>query len=429
MSVPRFAMIGNMELSGIFRGRSVPIETIDSILSGGMPWVPANVCLSPSNTIPPDNPFGPMGETKLVPDREARIVLPAAEARPAMVVYLADIVASDGTFWEACARGQLKRALADLATAGYTLKVGFEQELYIYGLAEVPTPAFSLAGSRTVSALATAVLETLASAGTHLDQFMAEYGEHQYEVSSPVRDALRAADEAVMVRETIRDAARLVGAHATFAPKPDLAHPGSGVHIHFSLWDASGAPVTAREDAPSDVAGAFAAGILNHLDAVMGFTTPSPNSFDRLKPTSWVGVYKCLGVKNREAPIRLVPRAASADGTNPKASLEFRVADGSANPYLALAAIVRAGLAGIEAKLATPRSVEVDPATMSEDARAAEGIAPIAASAQDVLAAAQRVSDEWFGPIFNQAYTSVRRNEMADAQKATDYPAQLAKVI
>ena len=134
MSSPRFAFFGNHELSAIFRGRSVPIELADGAIKSGMPWVPTNVCLSASNTIPPDNPFGPMGETRLMPDPKRRITLPKREGRPAMDVYLADITEPDGSFWEACGRSQLKRALKDLEAAGYKLKVGFEHELYINGL-------------------------------------------------------------------------------------------------------------------------------------------------------------------------------------------------------------------------------------------------------------------------------------------------------
>jgi glutamine synthetase len=346
-----------------------------------------------------------------------------------MEVYLCDLVNHDGSFWEACARSQLKSALADLERAGFTLQVGFEQECFIYGLADRVTPAFSLAGSRTVSALSGRVFDTLATAGTRLDQFMAEYGEHQYEVAGPVRPALRAADEAVIVREVVRDAARLAGAHATFAPKPDLAAPGSGVHIHMSLWDGDGVPVTAAGDGLTATSGAFVAGILKHLDAVMAYTTPSPNSFDRLRPSSWVGVFKCFGIRNREAAVRLAPRPAGHDGTNPAASLEFRVADGAANPYLALAAVVRAGLDGIRQGLPAPRTVDRDPAKYAQAEREAMGIDPLVPSLTDAMAAAEPLADAWFGPVFWSAYDPVQRNEMADAEKAADYPSQLARVI
>ena len=429
MSAPRFAFFGNLELSAIFRGRSVPIELAERALKAGMPWVPTNVCLSASNTIPPDNPFGPMGETRLMPDPKRKLRLPAREGRPAMDVYLADITQHDGTFWEACARSQLKRALADLEAAGYRLKVGFEHELYIKGLSDISGPAYSLPGSRAVSELAAEVFDTLATAGTRLDQFMAEFGEHQFEVSSPVRGALKGADEAVFTRETIRDAAVARGLQATFAPKPDLGQAGSGVHIHMSLWDKDGAPVSGANDLPTAVAGSFAAGILRQIEAVMAYAAPTPNSYDRITPSSWVGVYNCIGIKNREAAIRFVPRPADKDGTNPGASMEFRLTDGSANPYLTLAALIRAGMAGMRDNLPTPGSVEQDPATLSDDARAAHGIRRVPSSLPEVLAAAEPLAAEWFGETFWAAYGSVRRNEINDAAKSEDYGAQLSRVI
>ncbi|RAI03380.1 glutamine synthetase [Acuticoccus sediminis] len=429
MSSPRFAFIGNLELSAIFRGRSVPVELLDRVLKSGMPWVPTNVCLSASNTIPPDNPFGPMGETRLIADPKRKIVLPARESRPAMEVYLADITEPDGSFWEACARSQLKRALADLEDAGYKLKVGFEHELYIHGLTEISAPAYSLPGSRAVSELAAEVFETLATAGTRLDQFMSEFGHHQFEISSPVRGALRAADEAVFARETIRDAALARGLRATFAPKPDLTEAGSGVHVHMSLWDRDGTPVTGHNGQPTAVAGSFAAGILRQIDAVMAYTAPTPNSYDRIAPSSWVGAFNCVGIKNREAAIRFVPRQPDKDGSNPGASMEYRVTDGSANPYLTLAALVRAGLAGIRDELPVPVSVDQDPATLSEEERSARGIRRVAASLPEVLAAAEPFAAEWFGETFWRAYGSVRRNEINDAAKSSNYGAQLARVL
>ncbi|MEM8552484.1 MAG: glutamine synthetase family protein [Pseudomonadota bacterium] len=427
---PKVGTIANYELNAIMRGRSFPIERQDDCLTG-LPWVPANICLSPSNTIPPDNPFGPMGETKVVPDLSTRMVFPAREDRPAMALWLCDILTHDRKFWEGCPRMQLKRALNDLkAKYGLTLRVGFEHECYIHGLEEAYTPAFSLAGARKVSGLAAEVQQILGTANTRLDQFVAEFGENQFEISSPVRPALVAADHAVLAREAIRDAARGRGAHATFAPKPDVTKPGSGVHIHFSLWDDAGAARTAHAGAMTATSGSFTAGIVKYLEAIMAYTTPSPNSFQRIAESSWVGVYACFGVRNREAAIRLCPRNAARDGSHPAASLEFRLCDGSSNPYLALAAIVRAGMMGLAEALDPPASVEQDPARIPEADRQAMGLRRVPKKLKHCLAAAAPLAPEWFGDLFWAAYDSVRRNEISDAQSAgASYPAQLARAI
>ena len=427
---PRAAMVGNVELSAVLRGRSFPIERLDDILSAGLPWVPTNSCISASNTIPPDNPFGPMGETKLVAIPETRMLLPSRDDRPTMALYLSEITHHDGAFWEVCARSQLRRALDDMkARYGLTMKIGFEQELYIDGLEDVHTPAYSLAGSRRVSGFAAEVQQILGTANTRVDQFAAEYGEHQFEISHPVREALKGCDEVVLAREAIRDTARGHGAHATFAPKPDVTQAGSGIHIHFSLWDESG-PRTCHSGALTATSGAFAAGILKYIEAVMAFTTPSPNSFHRISESSWVGVFACLGIRNREAAIRLCPRGPKADGAHPGASLEYRLCDGASNPYLALAALVRAGMMGLDEALDPPQSADMDPAKMTAEVRESRGYRRVPHELQPCLDAAAPLAKEWFGELFWSAYDSVRRNEINDAENAGQlYPAQLARAI
>lgn len=428
---PRFGALANLELNAVMRGRPFPIERLDEVLAKGMPWVPSNVCISACNTIPPDNPFGPMGETRLVAAPGAPMILPAREDRPAMALYLADIRHHDGSFWPPCPRSQLTSALADLrAQHGLELKVGFEHECYIYGLEDAPTGAYSFAGSRKASGLAAEVQSTLATAGARLEQFIAEFGVDQFEVSSPVHDALTAADHAVLAREAIRDGARGRGAHATFAPKPDLAQAGSGVHIHFSLWDGLGAPDTAEGSALTATAGAFAAGILKHLEAVMAYTTPSPNSFQRIAETSWVGVFACFGLRNREAALRLCPRDAAPDGSRPGASLEFRLCDGASNPYLALAALVRAGMLGLAEGLAAPESVEIDPVRIDPADREARGLRRVPHTLDECLDAAAPLAAVWFGELFWQAYGAARRNEINDAATAgSDYPAVFSRIV
>ncbi len=434
---PRLAMFANIDLSGIMRGRSFPIARLDALLEDGLPWVPANLLISPLNTIPNPNPFGPMGEVRLQGDPDRRMVLPAQGARPAMAVYVADIAGHDGTPWLVCPRTQLRAAIDRLEREhGLVLRVGFEQELYVWDLQDRPTPAFSLAGSRAISDLAEEVYATLATADARLDQFVAEYGANQFEVASPPLEALRAADEAVLVREAIRDAARARGARASFAPKPRPDLPGSGVHIHLSLWTRDGRPATAFSSpggiALSAEAGAFTAGILRGLESVMAFTLGSPNSFDRLQPSHWVGVFRAYAVRNREAAIRLCPRAPGAEGEHSGASLEFRLVDASASPHLALAALLQAGIDGLDAKLDPPPHVEGDPAALDPAERARLGVDPVPSRLEDVLAAAAGgdAPVRWFGDLMWSALQAARRNDLLDAERAGDaYAEKVAAAV
>lgn len=416
---PRLAMFAHADLSAVLRGRSFPIRLLERHLRDGMPWVPANVTISALNTLPPDNPFGPVGETRLKADPATRVGLPRRSGGPAMDVYLADIRTVDGEPWAACPRNALKKAVADLRDRhGFVLKVGFEHEFTIRGLTDRPTPAFSLAGTRAVSSLSDEVLRTLDASAIALEQFVAEYGADQFEIAFPASEAVAAADHAVMTLEVIRDACRGRGLTASFLPKPSLAQPGNGVHIHVSLWTVDGTPATASGGWLAPASGAFAAGLLARLPSVVGFTTGSVNSYARLQPQSWVGVYSCIGERNREAALRFCPRGTAADGTHPDASIEFRVADATGNPYLALAAIIRAGMDGIDGGLPSPENMRQNPHALPEAERLTRGIARLPGSLQASLGSLVESGDaaRWFGPLMAEAHAAARRNDIADAE-------------
>jgi glutamine synthetase len=121
---------------------------------------------------------------------------------------------------------------------------------------------------------------------------------------------------------------------------------------------------------------AFAAGVLRHLPALLPFTAANPNSYRRIKPSMWSGAFRCWGVNNREAPLRLV----GAPGRPETVNFELKAVDGTANPYLALAAIVTAGLCGIRGGYTLPAPVFGDPAGV-------DGQEPLPSSLEEALAA------------------------------------------
>jgi glutamine synthetase len=373
--------------------------------------VPANFSIGPTNALPADNPFGPLGEIRLVPDADAIVTLPAEGNRPAFDLVLCDARMPDGSLWPCCPRTALKSALARLKEeAGLTMKVAFEHEFVVKGLNQLAHPAFSLSSGRNVSHLADRVMATLAGAGIELEQFQAEYGLDQFEISSVPTDPLTAADRAIMAMEVIRDSARQLGLQATFLPKPDPRGIGSGVHIHFSLYR-NGKAVTAASDWVSETAGAFVQGILDHAETVLAFSCLSANSYLRFRPHSWVGSYVCLGVKNREAMIRLVPRKQAAGGSNPNASIEYRAADATGNVYLALAALIGAGLDGLKAKR-QPVNVASDPDGIPAAERKRMGLRHLPQSMPDAISLFRSVDAErWFTAGLVTAYMACRRED------------------
>ena len=248
-----------------------------------------------------------------------------------------------------------------------------------------------------------------------LEQYYAELGHGQQEISIRHRPALQAADEQLLVRETIRGVAARQGLVASLAPKPWPDNAGNGAHVHFSLWEGKRNSFYdgSAPDLLSGEARSFIAGLLEHLPGLCGLTAPSFNSYHRIVPQHWAGAFLCWGHDNREAPVRV----ASVFGGLEEASTnaELKACDASCNPYLALGGLIAAGLDGLEKGLEPPEPVEVDPATIAEDERAARGIMELPATQAEALdaLAADTVLTAALGPVLAESYLAVRRSEWA----------------
>jgi glutamine synthetase len=258
-----------------------------------------------------------------------------------------------------------------------------------------------------------------------------ELGHGQQEVVIRHAPALRAADNHVLYRETIRGVAFRRGVWASLAPKPIADQAGNGTHLHGSLFEAGpdGAPTGKNLFAdPSDQYGLsatgyhFIGGVLAHLPALVALTCGSVNSYRRLAPQMWASAFSIYGMDNREAAVRIcsVLRGDPASSIN----LELKPSDSSANPYLALGGFISAGLDGIRNKLDPGQAVNVDPATLSDDERAARGIHRLPSSLGEALDAleADEVLMTALGPLRSRAYLAVKRSEAADfADHDADY--------
>jgi glutamine synthetase len=147
-----------------------------------------------------------------------------------------------------------------------------------------------------------------------------------------------------------------------------------------TLFDASGAL--------SSLGSGFIGGLLEHMPAIMAFTTPSPNSYQRIAPGMWASAYISYGPDNREAAVRITSPVAGAEAAT--ANVELKPVDVTANPYLALAAVLAAGMDGMERGLNPGEPITVDPATLSEEERASRGIRPYPASLDEALDALEQ---------------------------------------
>jgi glutamine synthetase len=378
------------DLVGITRGRSVIARDLDSYLRKGVGWVPANLALTPFDTIASANPWGSTGDLRLIPDAGTRTRITSLPGATPLHFYLSDITDLDGAPWDCCVRGILKQALADFhAETGLQVVAAFEQEFQIAGASWPPAPSFSLAALRRADPFGPLLMAALDEAGVEPENFLPEYGADQFEITCKPTGALAACDRAVVIRAVVRELAARMGWRATFAPKSAPGGVGNGVHIHLSLLDQDGEPALFDAACPgrvSEVGGQLAAGIVRHLPALCALTAPSVLSYLRLVPHHWSAAFTCLGEHNREAALRICP-TVGIDGSDParQLNLELRAADATASPYLALAAVLRAGLQGIRERLPRPPLVNRDPSTLEEADRAQLGVKRLPSSLDEAL--------------------------------------------
>ena len=406
------------DLGAIVRGRSLLAGDLGARLELGVGWVPANHALTPLGPLAEPNPFGSTGDLRLLPDRATHVRVAGADHGGALRLMLCDITETDGQPWECCPRQFLRDALRELhEELGAQVVASFEHEFQLLSDAPSALP-FSLAALRRAEPFAGELMGALLEAGVHPELLTAEFAAHQFEIPVEPAAGVAAADRSIVFREVVRELARRHDLHASFAPLLDPADAGNGVHVHLSLLDASGRPLlydAARPAGLSELGERFAAGILLHAAALSALTAPSPASAARLAPHHWSAGAVCLAERNREALLRIPPLSA-LPGAEPASELrlEYRGADASANPYLALGAIVRAGLDGVRARLPAPPILEVDPATLTDDEAVRYGVAALPASLDDSLQAlaGDATARGWMPPLLYEAYVAVKRAEL-----------------
>jgi glutamine synthetase len=411
----RFLWCGN---DGTIRAKASSLHGLEGRIRSGIGLTVAMQAMNALDQLQPVEGMGPVGEIRLVPDPETFRVLPYA---PHMGAMLVDHVQLDGTPAPVDQRSFLKRMQARLDERGAKLEVAFENE---FSLATVVDGRFVPIDSglcfSTISATAAQdYVDELAAAleaqAIPLEQYYSELGHGQHEISTGHAPALRACDEQVLVRETIRGVAARHGLVASLAPKPWLENAGNGGHIHFSLWNEDGSRNRfhdgAADDRLSAEARSFIAGVLAHLPGLCALTAPSFNSYHRIVPQYWAGAFVCWGHDNREAPVRVPSLFWGMEEASTNA--ELKAADASSNPYLAVGGLIAAGLDGIERGLEPPEPVEVDPATIDEAAREERGIVPLPRTQAEALDAfeADRVLRDALGPVLAESYLAVRRSE------------------
>ncbi|XP_058747254.1 protein fluG-like [Vicia villosa] len=369
-----FVRIIWVDNSGQQRCRAVPKRRFNDVVTKNGVGLAFAVMGMPSffDGPAPGSGLGSVGEARLTPDLSTIRTIPWSKQDE---MVLGDLYVKPGQAWEICPREALKRASKILKDEfDLVMNAGFENEFFLLksltreGKEEwIPFESSPYSSSSAFDAASTILREVasaLHSMGIPVEQLHAEAGDGQFELVLGYTVCGKAADNLVYTRETVRSIARKHGLLATFVPKYTSDYDlGSGCHVHLSLWQNGRNVFMASDESSkygiSTLGEEFMAGVLHHLPSILPFLVPLPIGYDRLQPNTWSGAYLFWGNENKEAPVR----AASPPGTRNGFTSNFEVKslDGSANPYLGLAAIIAAGIDGLRKHLSLPEPIDTDP--------------------------------------------------------------------
>jgi glutamine synthetase len=352
-------------------------------------------------------------------------VLPWSEEDRRRARIFCDIHSSDGAPFPGDPRGGLKRMLAKAAERGWQFNTGPELEFFLFrrdGESIHPVPHdsgsyFDFSARDEAQRVRSQIMVALQSMGLEVEMGHHEVALGQHEIDFQYADALSTADNAVTFKYTAKAIAHIHDLTATFMPKPVFGINGSGMHTHMSIFDRNGNNLffdPKDEFHLSPLAYSFMAGLIAHARSLCAIVAPSVNSYKRIVPGYEAPVFVCWAQVNRSALIR-IPRYTP--GNDKATRLELRYPDPSCNPYLAFAAMLAAGMDGVDKKMRPPAHVNnVDVYHLTPEEVAARGIPVLPGSLAEALDALAQdsVLQEALGPDLYQAFKRAKWAEWDD---------------
>ena len=326
----------------------------------------------------------------LHPDLDTFTIFPWRPQQGKVARLICDVCRPNGEPFEGDPRYILKRAIGEAAQLGYTFEVGPECEFFLFHTDENGLPTtitheqagyFDLGPLDLGENARRDMVLTLEDMGFVIESSHHEVAPAQHEIDFKYDEALATADNIMTFKLAVRTIAKRHGLHATFMPKPKFGVNGSGMHINMSLAR-DGQNIfadPADQNGLSKEAYFFIGGIMKHMKAMTAITNPLVNSYKRLVPGYEAPVYIAWSSTNRSPLIRIP--ASCGEETR----IELRCPDSSANPYLALAACLRAGLDGIVNQIVPPKSVDCNIFAMTEQEKAQRGIEAIPGTLQEAI--------------------------------------------
>ena len=401
------------DLHGVARGKDVPIAEFDYVLEQGLRF-----CAAVMGTDLRHTPV--VGADEGYPDLVARpdmTTMTTLPWEPGVASCLADLEPAEGGAPIPDPRGAVRRAVEDLRAIGLDPIVGPELEFFLvrpdqaatHGIRrhiDRPSMVYTVGPQADPDGIVRAMTEALGQLGLEVLAVNHEFMNGQYEVGLRHTDALRAADRAFRLKASVKDMAAAHGLVATFMGKPFNDQGGSGAHLHVSVkgdernaFDAPG-----DEHGVSAVLRAFTAGVLAHAAGLMAFLNPTVNAYRRTRPDSLAPTHTNWGWDNRSTFIRIPPERGR--GTR----IEIRVADGAANPYLAIAAVLSAGAHGVREGLRPPPPVDGD--AYRADRRVIGRPLPVSLDAALEALASDEVLCRALGPEIFKTFLALKRFEV-----------------
>jgi len=327
----------------------------------------------------------------LYPDLDTWVIYPWESECGKIAAMICDVYTPEGEPFQGDPRGILKKVLKEMEALGFTaMNVGPEPEFFLFKTDERGHPLLELNDNGGYFDLAPTdlgencrrdIVLTLETMGFEIEASHHEVAPGQHEIDFKYADAVTAADQIQLFKLVVKNIARKHGLHATFMPKPLYGMNGSGMHCHQSLARGSVNTFASEQDEMglSETAKHYLAGILKHARAFAAITNPTVNSYKRLVPGYEAPCYIAWSAKNR-SPLVRVPASGGAS-----TRIEVRNPDPSANPYLALAVMLAAGLDGIKNKLPLAEPVNQNIYMMDEAEKEALGIISLPSSLKEAI--------------------------------------------
>jgi len=367
-------------------------------------------------------------DMRLVLDPVTYAVLPWSPEGFRRARVFCDIYQPDGMPFAGDPRGTLKRLLAGIQSRGWTYFVGPEPEFFLFrrngpeSIHPVPHDVggyFDFSANDDAVRVRTELMSALFGMGLEVEMGHHEVALGQHEIDFRYADALRAADNILTLKYTVKAIAAQHGLIASFMPKPIFGINGSGMHCHQSLFDASGENLffdAQDEYSLSHLAYGFIAGQLQHARALAAVVAPTVNSYKRLVPGYEAPVYVGWAQINRSALIR-IPRYSPGREKSTRAELRFP--DPSANPYLALTVMLAAALDGIDRELDCPEPLNnVNVYQLTPQERASMQIAELPGSLAEALRELEKDQplQEALGPVIYEAFHRAKWAEVEESR-------------